>query len=319
MMIMLFSVSANAASIPVKKAGKSTTLNGTLVKVKYNGNTIAQCTSTGAPAIRMDSTVYIPLKTVFSDHSVHANYTYNSSTHKATLTYGARKLVFKTGSKTAIINGTTMHLTHAPMRVTFKKSGITDILVPAKQVAIYMGLKYSYDSGNHTVYLNYRRNIGKSATKVSSISKSQFIKKLGPLAREDYKRTGILASVTLAQAILESGWGQSYLSEKSNNLFGIKKGSTMWPGGGWDGSSSTSKGGSAYRKYSCAEDSITDHSAYLLNSKRGSSKRYAGITKTKSYRKQFQIIRNGGYCTSSSYVSQLCNIVKKYNLTKYDK
>ena len=70
---------------------------------------------------------------------------------------------------------------------------------------------------------------------------------------------------------------------------------------------------------SCAEDSIEDHSAYLLGAKNGSRKRYAGLTKTKSYKKQLQIIKKGGYATSGSYVNDLCRVIRTYNLTKWDK
>ncbi|MCD8019046.1 MAG: glucosaminidase domain-containing protein, partial [Clostridiales bacterium] len=118
-----------------------------------------------------------------------------------------------------------------------------------------------------------------------------------------------------------------------NNLFGMKislSGNT-WGGSSWDGvnyyKKKTYEYGSSgrytitakFRKYSCIEDSIEDHSAYLLNAKNGSKKRYAGLTQTKSYKKQLKIIKNGGYATSSSYVSQLCTVIEKYNLTKWDK
>ena len=74
-----------------------------------------------------------------------------------------------------------------------------------------------------------------------------------------------------------------------------------------------------FRKYSCIEDSMEDHSADLLNARNGSRKRYAGLTDTKSYKRQLQIIKNGGYATSGSYVSQLSGVIARYNLTKWDK
>ena len=49
-----------------------------------------------------------------------------------------------------------------------------------------------------------------------------FLDKIGPMAAADMQKTGILASLTVAQAILESGWGKSGLTLKANNLFGIK-------------------------------------------------------------------------------------------------
>ena len=49
-----------------------------------------------------------------------------------------------------------------------------------------------------------------------------FLDKIGPMAAADMQKTGILASLTVAQAILESGWGKSGLTVKANNRFGIK-------------------------------------------------------------------------------------------------
>ena len=56
-----------------------------------------------------------------------------------------------------------------------------------------------------------------------------FIERVGKLAAADMQKSGVLASLTIAQAILESGWGKSGLTVKANALFGIKAGSS-WPG-----------------------------------------------------------------------------------------
>lgn len=73
-----------------------------------------------------------------------------------------------------------------------------------------------------------------------------------------------------------------------------------------------------FRKYGCVEDSITDHSAYLLGAKNGSAFRYNGLKGCTDYKKAVQIIKDGGYATSSTYVSNLCSIIERWNLTKYD-
>ena len=65
------------------------------------------------------------------------------------------------------------------------------------------------------------------------MSTQEFINAVGPIAREDYRKTGVLASVTLAQAINESGWGKSGLTQNSNNMFGMK---TSLSGNSWSGS-----------------------------------------------------------------------------------
>ena len=86
-----------------------------------------------------------------------------------------------------------------------------------------------------------------------SVKTDNFINKIAPLAVEDMKKTGVLASLTIAQAILESGWGESTLAKQHNNLFGIKANST------WNGKS-VSLNGSNWRVYGSWDESILDHS-----------------------------------------------------------
>ena len=74
-------------------------------------------------------------------------------------------------------------------------------------------------------------------------SKPQFISEIAPIAIDDMKKNGILASVKMAQAILESGYGNSELAKGANNLFGMKcslSGNT-WSGSTWDGVSKYTK------------------------------------------------------------------------------
>ncbi len=73
-----------------------------------------------------------------------------------------------------------------------------------------------------------------------------------------------------------------------------------------------------FRKYACVEQSIADHSAYLLGAMNGKKKRYAGLAGEKDYRKVVQIIKDGGYATDSLYVQKICVIIEKYGLTRFD-
>ena len=160
---------------------------------------------------------------------------------------------------------------------------------------------------------------------------AQFIKTVGKLAKADMKRTGILASVTIAQAILESGFGRSELALESNNLFGMRaslSGNTWksdWDGKTYEIKTKEYTGGryttvkAAFRAYSSWADSIRDHSRYLAGAMNGNTRRYKGVVRNKSYRKTLQIIKNGGYATSPTYVSTLVSVIKRYKLTKYDK
>ena len=171
------------------------------------------------------------------------------------------------------------------------------------------------------------------ASALKNLTEAQVIEKVGSLFIADQKKTGILASISLAQFILESGYGKSELAQNANNLFGMKcslSGNT-WSGSTWDGKSKYTKktqeqnaDGSYktitadFRKYPDIAKSIADHSAYLLGAKNGSKLRYAGLKGCKDYKKAAQILKDGGYATSLTYVSKLCSIVEKWKLTKYD-
>jgi len=123
------------------------------------------------------------------------------------------------------------------------------------------------------------------------------------------------------------------LAQNANNIFGMKcslSGNT-WSGSSWDGKSKYTKKTQEqhtdgnyetvtadFRKYPCIEDSIADHSAYLLGAKNDSKLRYDGLKGCTDYKKAVQIIKDGGYATSLTYVEKLCSIIEKWNLTQYD-
>lgn len=194
------------------------------------------------------------------------------------------------------------------------------------------GVGYTvYDWNGKAVYSN--KTTGTQATELKDLSYDDIIKKMGPLFTADQKSSGVLASVSMAQFILESGWGKSGLAQKANNCFGMKKtlSGNTWSGSTWDGSSTITmqtgeqtKNGTTYtitaefRKYPSIEKSIADHSAYLTGAKNGSKLRYNGLKNETDPENAIQIIKNGGYATDTKYVSKIMNIINTYKLTQYD-
>lgn len=160
-----------------------------------------------------------------------------------------------------------------------------------------------------------------------------FLEFMAPLAVADMAKSGILASVTIAQGILESAWGTSELAVKAKNYFGMKENlsGNTWPGTSWKGETYTKEtkeqreDGTSYtitakfRKYQEAAQSVADHSAYLTGAKKGSALRYAGLKGERDARTAVTIIKNGGYATDVKYIDKVMDIIEKYNLTQYDK
>ncbi len=180
---------------------------------------------------------------------------------------------------------------------------------------------------NQKFYFNASGQISET-----NASREAFIKKLGKLARADMKKSGVLASVTVAQAILESGYGTSSLALEANNLFGMKAAlsgnnwSSAWKGATFAKKTPEYLNGKwvtitdTFRAYASYAESVADHSAYLTGAKKADGTlRYKGLKGCKKYKTAAKIIKNGGYATAPTYVTRLCQIIKQYNLTKYDK
>ena len=170
------------------------------------------------------------------------------------------------------------------------------------------------------------------AKDLKGMTEADVVMRVGPLFTDNQNESGILASVSLAQFILESGYASTALAQNANNCFGMKatlSGNT-WKGSTWDGKSTYTQPTKefyngkevtitdTFRAYPCIEDSIADHAAYLLNAKDGDKLRYAGLTKCKKPKKAIKIIKEGGYATDPLYVSKIMGIIKRFNLTQYD-
>ena len=150
------------------------------------------------------------------------------------------------------------------------------------------------------------------------MSTDDFINALGPIAQADYSQTGVFASITLAQGILESGWGKSGLSQDANALFGIK--CSGWPTCVNMATQEFGDGGyytinDGFRAYDSVEASISDHSQFLHEN---SNYEDAGVFSATSYEEQARAIKRAGYATAPNYAESLINMIEEYNLDKWD-
>ena len=153
--------------------------------------------------------------------------------------------------------------------------------------------------------------------------KDEFIPLVSELADASYKEIGMSAALQTAQAILESGWGQSvpvdkYSGELSYNLFGIKgeasAGSVI--SNTWEVyNGETYRVDAKFRAYNNLEESWKDHKALLLN-----YERYEPFTQVMfDYTKGAWALKRAGYATDPNYPLKLINIINEYNLDELDK
>lgn len=145
-----------------------------------------------------------------------------------------------------------------------------------------------------------------------------FIQKISRGAVEGMRKYGILPSVTMAQAILESGWGESGLTKASNNLFGIKAGSS-WSGDVVNYPTKEYVNGqyidvtADFRAYDSLDASMEDHGAFLAG-----MSRYANIVGVKDYKAVCQLLQKDGYATAPNYAVSLIDLIEQYDLAAYD-
>lgn len=140
-----------------------------------------------------------------------------------------------------------------------------------------------------------------------------YIKTYSNLAIKEMETYNIPASITLAQAILESGSGESRLALKGNNHFGIKCHNN------WDGDTiieDDDEQGECFRKYLKPSDSYKDHSLFLAN-----RTRYKSLFSlhTQNYKGWAKGLKKAGYATNPEYASLLIDLIEKYDLTRFDK
>lgn len=174
--------------------------------------------------------------------------------------------------------------------------------------------------------------VGSFNVESQALTQSQldYMEEIGAAATEDMLTSGILASLTVAQSILEAGWGTSTMAKKAKNLFGIKA-HASWKGMVYDAYSgvvypsyeayaaaNTSEYIAAntqriWRAYSTWYESLADHSALLTT-----ASRYDDIPYEYDYVTAAWNIIEDGYATDMEYTKKIINCIEIYNLTKYD-
>ncbi|MEI7027920.1 glycoside hydrolase family 73 protein [Paenibacillus sp. y28] len=141
-----------------------------------------------------------------------------------------------------------------------------------------------------------------------------FINSIAPYAITEQIRTGVLASITISQAALESGWGAS---APGNNLFGIKgTGQEQTTQEYINGSFVTVTAG--FRVYDSWIGSIIDHSDFLVNNPRYEKAGFFARCAELDYAGAAQALQDAGYATDPSYANKLIAIVENYKLDEYD-
>jgi LysM repeat protein len=151
-----------------------------------------------------------------------------------------------------------------------------------------------------------------SAQSNGQFTRQNYIDSYKDLAIKEMLRSGVPASITLAQGMLESENGNSSLAKKANNHFGIKchkswKGPTIYQ--------DDDRQGECFRKYKSVYDSYQDHSDFLMS---GSRYGFLFELKTTDYRGWAKGLKKAGYATSPTYAEMLIKIIEENELSQFD-
>ncbi|MFZ9032117.1 MAG: glucosaminidase domain-containing protein [Robiginitalea sp.] len=146
----------------------------------------------------------------------------------------------------------------------------------------------------------------------SIASAEEYIETFAEIAQFEMKTYGIPASITLAQGLLESGFGKGELTRKTNNHFGIKCHT------GWEGDYARhddDERGECFRKYNHPMHSFRDHSLFLTT-----RSRYASLfdLPQNNYKAWARGLKKAGYATDRHYPQKLIQLIERYQLYRYD-
>lgn len=169
-----------------------------------------------------------------------------------------------------------------------------------RQIAILLSLSILYT------------NIVSTPLFAQKLSYENYISTYKDIAIRQMEKFGIPASIILAQALLESGAGNSFLAINANNHFGIKCHD-------WQGETITmddDKKNECFRKYSTVEESFNDHSNFLRYRPRYNSLFQLEIT---DYKGWAHGLKKAGYATNPNYANLLISLIERYSLDIYDK
>lgn len=157
---------------------------------------------------------------------------------------------------------------------------------------------------------------------IKEYTAQEFIDILAPMAIADWKKSGILPSVTIAQGMVESANGNSELARKANNLFGIKS-SPPWTGEKYTKTTSEFVNGkyikvdADFRKYKSWQESVDDHGAFFRSTPARVSL-YKHVYTATTWQAAVNAL-TGTYATSPTYAQTLTDRITRYGLDKYDR
>lgn len=146
----------------------------------------------------------------------------------------------------------------------------------------------------------------------------EFIEKMASEATKLQDEYGILPSVTIAQAILESNWGQSGLAQNEQNYFGIKGSSDAPQYATQEYEEDWVEVEAPFRSYETWEESMEDYARLLANGTAWDSELYQAVIEAEHYEEAAYALQEAGYATDPEYSDKVIALVEEHELDRFD-
>lgn len=171
---------------------------------------------------------------------------------------------------------------------------------------------------SQTLIYNHQQTPNQDAVRQQKIA---WINQLAPYARQMQEKYGVIASISIAQAILESDWHTSTLSTQYNNLYGIKADASQksvvlptqeFENGQWI----TIQG--RFAAYDTWQDSMKAHAELLYHGTSWNSAQYQHVLAARDYKSAAAALTKDGYATDPTYAEKLIAIIQEWHLSRFD-
>lgn len=200
----------------------------------------------------------------------------------------------------------------------YKKKKLNRRLTPSYVMIVLFSFVFIFLG---TLYFLAQEITEDQVTQYEPLEEQEFIVQIADYAKVLQDKYGILPSISIAQAILESDWGTSELSIKNNNYYGIKGGGTepivtMTTKEFVDGEWIEVK--ADFRKYASWQESMEDHSELFAKGTTWNENQYAKVLTANDYKEAAYALQESGYATDPDYPGKLIRLIEQYQLDQYD-
>lgn len=171
-------------------------------------------------------------------------------------------------------------------------------------------------------FLSSRENAQQAQVAVEIDQEQAFIDKISAYAKVLQSEYGVLPSISIAQAILESNWGNSEISEKYNNFYGIKgseEANTVLMNTKEFVDEEWIEINGRFRIYESWQDSMNAHTKLFVEGTTWNPQQYAAVLAADNYRDAAFALQASGYATDPTYPEKLIELIQQYKLDQFDK